>query len=215
MYRTSRMVWSTFGMILVGLSGTAMAAPAASKLLIATVDLQRVMAQAPGAVSRQKQLADLQASMQKQMDNLYEGRLLKDDERAELQTIQQTANPTPQQQTRREELHKLVETRNAEFNRLDKQATRTDTEQIRYTELLNILLRQKKQAEVLNTKLTQDLQTKAAALAAEVHAMVTDAINKVATNMGLDMVVDGQAVLFASKQTDITDAILKELNKSK
>ncbi len=181
------------------------------KILVAYVDLDRVFNEHPRMAEMRAELNRLREEAQKQLDNLYEGRLLNETERRELEQLQKLDNPTEQQRRRREELKKLSEDREKELQALESMENLTDQQRQRRAELINWLNQQNRRAMELNQQLQQQIAQKDNELTSQALDSIIKAITAVAEEMGLDMVIDKKAILYAKKEQDITQQVLAKL----
>lgn len=181
------------------------------KILVAYVDLDRIFNEHPQMPAMRAELNRLREEAQKQLDNLYEGRLLNETERRELEQLQKLDNPTEQQRRRREELKKLSEDREKELQSLESMENLSDQQRQRRAELINWLNQQNRRAMELNQQLQQQIAQKDNELTNQALASIVKAITAVAEEMGLEMVIDKKAVLYAKKEQDITQQVLTKL----
>jgi|GEM_PF-2064312 len=120
------------------------------------------------------------------------------DEQKELDTLLKTGND-----------------RRAELLSLSGKATRTDTENARIKELQALLksnsdARQKLQETLLKTLLDQKHSTEEKYI-----GMANDAVAQIAKDKNLTLVLSKNAVVWNSPTIDITDEVVKQLNKTK
>jgi Skp family chaperone for outer membrane proteins len=198
-------------LFICGSSRAADANPPA-KISVATIDVSRVMNEAKPISTLQTEFKEKRTDQQKQLDNLYAGRLLNDQERTELEKLQSQKSPTPAQTTRIAELTKLSDTREQELSRLSRLEKPTDEDRARATELSNWLDKQNQRAAQLRDQLDQSAQQQLGDLNKRAMDMVMNAVRALAQEKGIGMVVDRQAVLFATDDLDLTDLVLQRLN---
>lgn len=185
-----------------------------ARIPLAFVDLDRVLSEYKQAAALGKQLEEYRASLQKQLDNLRAGALLDDKDRQELEQLQQVASPSEAQKKRLQELADLEAQREREMNELSAKATLTDAEKARHTQLLNLLNAQNRRAQELNRKLSADYERRRNEVDTQVRSAIQAAINAVADEKGIDIVIDKKAVLRGGPDRDITDAVLSKLNST-
>ena len=183
-----------------------------SKIAIAVVDVARVMNEAKPIAGLDSEFRATLAAEQKQLDNLYAGRLLDDKERTELEDDQKLASPSDAQRKRMSDLAKLSDDREQELGRLMRLEKPTDTEQARRAELAGWLDRQNQRVSQLQETLNQERQQKQADITRRAMDLILAAVRSIAQQRGIDMVVDRQAVLFAQDDRDLTDVVLQQMN---
>jgi len=185
-----------------------------ARIPLAFVDLDRVLSEYKQAAALGKQLEEYRASLQKQLDNLRAGALLDDKDRQELEQLQQVASPNEAQKKRLQELTDIEAQREREMNELSAKATLTDAEKARHTQLLNLLNAQNRRAQELNRRLSADYERRRNEVDTQVRNAIQAAINAVADEKGIDIVIDKKAVLRGGADRDITDAVLSKLNSA-
>ncbi|MGQ9523748.1 MAG: OmpH family outer membrane protein [Armatimonadota bacterium] len=183
-----------------------------ARIPLAYVDLDRVLAEYKQAAQLSKQLEEYRASLQKQLDNLRAGALLEDKDRQELEQLQQVVSPNEAQKKRLQELADIEAQREREMSELSAKATLTDAEKARHTQLLNLLNAQNRRAQELNRKLSAEYDRKRNEIDTQVRNAIQAAINAVAEEKGIDIVIDKKAVLRGGADRDITDAVIAKLN---
>jgi len=184
-----------------------------SKLDIAFVDVGRVMNEAKPVSDLDSEFKSTLATQQKQLDNLYAGRLLDDKERTELEADQKLASPSDAQRKRMTELAKTSDDREAELNRLMRLEKPSDTDRARRAQLTNWLDRQNQRVVQIQETLNQARQQKQAEVYKRALDLIVATVRDLAQERGIDLVVERQAVLFGRDDRDLTDAVLQRLNK--
>jgi Skp family chaperone for outer membrane proteins len=167
----------------------------AAKVAVAVVNIQRVMNEAKPVASLDAEFKSTLDDQQKQLNNMYAGRLLDDKERAELETLQKLPSPNPTQTKRIAELAKL-----------------SDADRNRRTQLANYLEKQNQRVMQLQQSLGQARQQKQENVMERAMNTIMTAVRAVATERGIEMVVDRSTVLFSRDDRDITDEVLRRLN---
>jgi Skp family chaperone for outer membrane proteins len=187
---------------------------ASAKIPIAFVDLDRVLDEYQQANVLRKDLQTYSENLQKQLDNLRAARLLDDKDRQEMEALLKLPSPTDEQKKRIQALADIEAQREAEMATLSAKEPKTDAEKARHTQLLNLLNAQNRRAQELNRQLTAEMDQKIKETDDKVRKAILDAVNAVADEKGIDIVIDKKAVLRGGQDRDITDAVLKKLNGS-
>lgn len=190
----------------------ARAAEPAGKVAVAVVSMERVMNEAKPVAALDAEFKSTLSAQQKQLDNLYAGRLLDDKERAELETLQKLASPNGTQTKRIAELSKVSDERQTELERLTRLQNPSDADRNRRTQLQNNLERQNQRVMQLQQSLGQARQQKQQEVMQRAMQTVLAAVRGIAQERGIEMVVDQNSVLFSRDDRDITDEVLQRLN---
>ncbi|MBW3625006.1 MAG: OmpH family outer membrane protein [Armatimonadetes bacterium] len=199
-------------LMIAPVSRPARAADAAQRVAVAVVSMNRVMNEAKPVANLDAEFKATLADQQKQLNNLFAGRLLDDKERAELETLQKLAAPNANQTRRIAELSKVSDTRQTELERLSRLERPNDTERARKTELENYLNKQNQRVMQLQQSLGQARDKKQQEIYQRALDSVMTVVRAVAKERGIELVVDRNSVLFSSDDRDITDVILQRLN---
>jgi Skp family chaperone for outer membrane proteins len=183
-----------------------------AKIAVGFVDFARVMSEAKPVSDLDGQFKETLKAQQKQLDNLYAGRLLDDKERQELENLQKIAKPSDAQIKRMADLAKLSDDREQELSRLTRLENPSDDERARRTDLSNRFDRQNQRVLQLQDTLNDLRQKKQGDILKQATDLIINAIKAIAQERGLDMVVERQAVLFGKDDQDLTGAVLQRLN---
>lgn len=179
---------------------------------IAFVDVARVMNEAKPIADLDSEFRATLAAQQKQLDNLYAGRLLDDKERTELEADQKLASPSDVQRKRMADLAKLSDDREQELGRLMRLEKPSDADQARRTELAGWLDHQNQRVAQLQETLNQERQQKQADITRKAMDLILATVRGIAQERGIEMVLDRQAVLFGRDDRDLTDVVLQQMN---
>ena len=188
------------------------AEPAAGKVAVAVVNMDRIMKEAKPVAQLDTEVKATLANQQRQLDHLYAGRLLDDKERGELETLQKVASPNDGQKKRMAELAKLSDDRQAELDKLARMEKPSDAERARRTQLANWLDRQNQRVIQLQETLGQARTQKQGDVYQRAMNAILTVVQAVAQERGIEMVVDRGSVLFSRDDRDITEVVLQRLN---
>lgn len=184
----------------------------AARVAVAVVSVERVMNEAKPVAELDREFRATLASQQKQLDHLFAGRLLDDKERSEIETLQKLPSPSEAQRNRMAALAKISDDRQMELERLSRLEKPSDAERARRTQLANWLDRQNQRVVQLQESLGQTRQQKQQDVYKRAMSTVLGVIRTLATERGIELVVDRNSVLFSSADRDITDEVLQRLN---
>lgn len=187
----------------------------APKVAVAVVSMDRVMGEAKSVATLDNEFKATLTNQQRQLDNLYAGRLLDDKERAELETLQKLSSPNDSQKKRIAELTKFSNDREAELEKLAKMDKPSDSDRTRRTQLANYLEKQNQRVMQLQQSLGEARQKKQGEVYQRAMETILAAVRAEAQARGVDMVVDRGAVLFSKDTLDITEAVLQRMNGGK
>jgi Skp family chaperone for outer membrane proteins len=196
----------------IGSQSAYSADPPAGKVAVAYVDTARLMNESKAVAALQVEFQEYRKGQQKQLDDLYAGRFLDDQERTELESLQKVATRSSTQNDRITELAKLSDAREQEAKRLSVLEKPTDDERARLTQLSNWADKQNQRAAQLQDAIEKDAQQKSGQMNQRALASLQDAVKSVAQEKGIDMVIDRQAVLFSIDGRDLTDAVMQKIN---
>ncbi len=181
---------------------------------LAYVDAQRVIAEYKQAAEYAKSLNSFRNELQKPLDELQMGMLLDDGQRNDLKTLLAKASLTPAEQAKLNALKKQNEDNAAELRRLEALPTPSEQERKRRTELINRVNDQNAKAAALNDRLSRQFADRQREMDNKVRAEIQAAIDAVATQQAIEIVLDKEAVLHGGQDKDITDAVVAKLNSA-
>lgn len=176
------------------------------------VDVNRTIAEYKKAEEYAKSLDAFRSELQKQLSELEWGIFLDEGERNDLKTLLQKANLTQQEQAKLEALKKRNADTIEELKRLEAVAQPTPEQLKRRTALVNRLQAQNTVAGALNEKLSKQYSAKKQEMDERVRSEIQSAIDSVAAQQAVEIVLDKDAVLHGSKDKDLTDAVIAKLN---
>jgi Skp family chaperone for outer membrane proteins len=175
------------------------------------VDVQLVVQQSPAGQEVKKQLEQLHAQLQNQLELKKDTLGLTEAERTELNTLLAKASPSDQEKARIALLRGKTAKLDEELRNLRQKPTPTDTEKARLQELTQLF-------STAENKLRSDMETlqdqidqKRDELMSGLQDKILKAVGEVAKDQGLAMVVDKQALLFGGD--DITSQVAGKLKK--
>jgi Skp family chaperone for outer membrane proteins len=175
------------------------------------VDVKLVFQQAPVAQEAVKQAEQLKAQLQSQLALKQDTLALTEAERTELNALLAKASPSDTERGRIATLRGKTAKLDEELRGLRQKPTPTDTEKTRLQELTQLF-------STAETKLRSDMESlqgqldqKGDELMSSLQDKILKAVEDVAKDQGLAMVVDKQARLFGG--VDITSQVVGKLKK--
>ncbi len=177
---------------------------------IGLVDITRIGQEYTSLIEKNKDLENLLASRKSELEIRQSYRFLTEEEMQELLKLLALKEPTPEQKNRAKELVDLSQKRDAELLALDTKENLTPEEKARRSELRQIQTAADQKTEELAAAYTAEMQQERQKIEGNVVQAVRNAVTQVATEMGLAIVFDKDAILFGG--TDITDQVLQKLN---
>ncbi len=177
---------------------------------IGMVDITRIGQEYTSLLEKNKTLENLLASRKSELDIRQSYRFLTEEEMQELLKLLALKEPTPEQKSRAQELADLSQKRDAELLALDTKENLTPEEKARRSELRQLQTAADQKTQELAAAYTAEMQQERQKIEGNVIKAVRKAVTEVATEMGLPIVLDKDAILFGG--TDITDQVLKKLN---
>ncbi|HEY3284972.1 MAG TPA: OmpH family outer membrane protein [Armatimonadota bacterium] len=216
MVRTSRLgaPWLVGGTLLLALCAVRGATfVSAANTPLGFVDVKRTINEYKKAADYAKSLETFRAELQKPLTELESGMLLDEGQRNDLKTLL----AKPQRSAAEEQKLTALQTQNqnneTELRRLEALPNPTAEETRKKTEFINRMNDQNTKAATLNDRLSKQYAAKQQELDNQVRTDIQAAIDSVAADQGVDVVIDKEAVLHGSKEKDITDAVIAKLNK--
>jgi len=141
---------------------------------------------------------------------------LTEKEWAELDQLQakDPAKLSDQEKARLHELETLSQTRDKELTDLQALREPTPAQVARRKELNEIVNKNRKKIDALNAKYDQEVKAKEQELLTALKERIRKAVEAVAQEKGLVLVVEKAMLLYGAKSLDITPLVLKRLNTS-
>lgn len=201
-------------LVLLALVAPSFAAdPSPSASSIGAVDVPAVF---DGYSKTQKSNDELQAYSNKLMAKLQtvkDNSYLTDAEAEEFITLLDKSAPTPQDTARIKALEDLSASREKELTTLQVKSNLSDTEKARQKELQAMASASDERLAKENDESKKEFDAKKEEMSEAIRQDIVKAIETVAKQKNLTLVVDKVAVLYGG--TDITQAVLDTLNKKK
>lgn len=197
------------GAVLMVATGTAaLAAAPASE--VGVVDIEQIYASHPRLQELNRRFADFRQQQEAQLQRMFQTRLLTDEEQREFMDLLEMGAPTEAREARLTELAEDSTQREQRMAELRQNESRTAEEEQEYTELEQT--HNRRVAELTNLQLTleQAVTDKHDELWALVTENVGAAIQAVAEEQSLTLVLQKEAVLYGG--VDITDAVVALLS---
>jgi Skp family chaperone for outer membrane proteins len=187
------------------------AAPKSTGVAVGYVDLKSIFTDAPVAQAAVKRAEELKGQLQGELALMQDTVALSEEEQKELRTLLGKQNATDKEKARIAELRGKTGKLDEELVQLQQKPTPTEAEKARMQELTQLFSRAR-------TKLRQEMDARQTRLDQEgdklMHSLqekILKAVEDVAREQGLSMVVDKQARLFGGE--DITRAVVGKLKK--
>ena len=197
------------GAVLVVATGAAAlaAAPASD---VGVVDIEQIYASHPRLQELNQRFAEFRQQQEAQLQQMFQTRLLTDEEQREFTDLLEMGAPTEAREARLTELAQLSAQREQRLAELGQNESRTAEEEQEYTELEQT--HNRRVAELTNLQLTleQAVSDKHDELWGLVTEGVEAAVQAVAEEQSLTLVLQKEAVLYGG--VDITDAVVARLS---
>ena len=197
------------GAVLVVATGAAAlaAAPAAE---VGVVDIEQIYASHPRLQELNQRFAEFRQQQEAQLQQMFQTRLLTDEEQREFTDLLEMGAPTEAREARLTELAQLSAQREQRLVELGQNENRTAEEEQEHTGLEQTHTR--RVAELTNLQLTleQAVSDKHDELWGLVTEGVEAAVQAVAEEQSLTLVLQKEAVLYGG--VDITDAVVARLS---
>jgi Skp family chaperone for outer membrane proteins len=175
------------------------------------VDIKLVFQQAPAAQAAVKQAEQLKAQLQSELALKQDTVILTDAERAEMNSLLAKPTPSDKEKARIGELRGKTAKLGEELRNLQQKPTPTDTEKARLQELTQLFSTAENKLHSDMDTLQGQLDQKGDELMSGLQDKILKAVEEVAKDQGLAMVVDKQARLFGGD--DITSQVVGKLKK--
>ena len=209
----TRIVWlTTLIGICVGATLLAPAWAAAPAGQWGVVDTDRVAADYDEMTTLNVQFQQFQREQEAELEGQHKTRMLSDDERREYLDLIQMGAPTPERDARILELGGLSDDREKTLLELRENESRTPEEEADYTRLNQLYQTRVKELADLQLRAQQAVRAKLEELNKIVTEKVQQAVEAVAEEKQLSIVIRKDAVLHGG--VDITDDVLAKLNAS-
>jgi Skp family chaperone for outer membrane proteins len=184
-------------------------APRPAAVPLGFVDIKAVFQQAPAAQAAVKQAEQLKAQLQNELALKQDTLALTDAERTELNGLLAKASPSDKEKARIAELRGKTGKLDEELRSLRQKPTPTDAEKARLQELTQLLSTAENKLRTDMEALQTQLDQKGDELMSGLQDKILKAVEEVAKDQGLAMVVDKQARLFGG--VDITPQVVGKL----
>jgi Skp family chaperone for outer membrane proteins len=175
------------------------------------VDIKLVFQQAPVAQAAVKQAEQLKAQLQGELALKQDTLILTDVERTELNGLLAKPTPSDKEKARLAELRGKTAKLDEELRNLRQKPTPTETEKARLQELTQLFSTAENKLRSDMDTLQGQLDQKGDELMSGLQDKILKAVEEVAKDQGLAMVVDKQARLFGGD--DITSQVVGKLKK--
>jgi len=183
----------------------------AAAVSLGYVDIKLVFQQAPAAQAAVKQAEQLKAQLQSELALKQDTVILTDAERAEMNSLLAKPTPSDKEKARIGELRGKTAKLGEELRNLQQKPTPTDTEKARLQELTQLFSTAENKLHSDMDTLQGQLDQKGDELMSGLQDKILKAVEEVAKDQGLAMVVDKQARLFGGD--DITSQVVGKLKK--
>ncbi|MBE9565520.1 MAG: OmpH family outer membrane protein [Proteobacteria bacterium] len=195
-------------MLVVATGAAALAAAPASE--VGVVDIEQIYASYPRLQELNQRFAEFRQQQEAQLQQMFQTRLLTDEEQREFTDLLEMGAPTEAREARLTELAQLSAQRDQRLGELGENESRTAEEEQEYTELEQT--HNRRVAELTNLQLTleQAVSDKHDELWGLVTEGVEAAVQAVAEEQSLTLVLQKEAVLYGG--VDITDAVVARLS---
>jgi Skp family chaperone for outer membrane proteins len=175
------------------------------------VDIQTVSQQAPAAQEVKKQIEQLRAQLQNELELKKEMLGLTEAERTELNTLLAKPTPSDKEKARLAELRGKTAKLDEELRDLRQRPAPGATEKARLQELTQLFSSAETKLGTNKETLQDQLDQKREELLDGLQDKLLKAVEEVARDRGLAMVFDKQALLFGGE--DITSQVVARLKK--
>jgi Skp family chaperone for outer membrane proteins len=175
------------------------------------VDIKLVFQQAPAAQAAVKQAEQLKAQLQSELALKQDTLVLTDAERTELNGLLAKPTPNDKEKARIAELRGKTAKLDEELRNLRQKPTPTDADKARLQELTQLFRTAEDKLHTDMETLQGQLDQKGDELMSGLQDKILKAVEEVAKDQGLAMVVDKQARLFGGD--DITSQVVSKLKK--
>ncbi|MCE5324552.1 OmpH family outer membrane protein [bacterium] len=211
MLKSRTMAWVLAIMVVsAGLMATA-ASAADQAQKIAVVDVEKVYTNAPRVKQYSEELNAFGQDLSKKVDIRNQNMMLNEAEIQELVTLKTKSNRTAAEDARIKEIESTERTRDDQYRNLQATKEPTDEQKAQLKELQDMRQKAKDTLDALAKDYDGQLKSKQQELLGKADADIRGAINKVAGEKGITMVIAKDAVLFGG--LDITDDIIKNLDR--
>jgi Skp family chaperone for outer membrane proteins len=177
------------------------------------VDVQKVLQDSPAAVNARNEAEALKTRLQEKLAQRQEFIFLTNTELQELGTLQDKPQPqtTDKEKARIAELQKKSQSAEGELRGLQQKGSPSDTEKARMQELTTLRTQNMNRLQMAQQQAQEELDKKAGDLMDGLQNRILKAVEEVATDEKLPMVVDKQARLYGGR--DITESVINKLKK--
>jgi len=188
-------------------------APGDTTIPVGYVDVQKVLQDSPAAVNARKEAEALKGRLQEKLAQQQEFIFLTSAELQELSVLQEKpqAQTSDKEKARIAELQKKSQTAETELRGLQQKSGPSDTEKARMQELTNLRTQNMNRLQAAQQSAQEELDKKAGDLMDGLQGRILKAVEDVATEEKLPMVVDKQARLYGGR--DITESVINKLKK--
>jgi Skp family chaperone for outer membrane proteins len=186
------------------------AAPADRKGDLAVVDIEKLT----------KDYEDYKVDNQKflkfrddKIKSLQVREYLNPNEWDELEALEVKKNPKPEEEKRLEELRSLSDRRRQLKRELESKVDITDKDREELERIRKIPRSNQVRLEDMNVKLQNEIEQEYSRLSEKLRTQVTGVYERLSKNRGFTVVLDKTQVQWSSSDMDVTDEVLKQLNK--
>jgi Skp family chaperone for outer membrane proteins len=190
---------------------TSAAAPKSNQIAMGYVDLRTVFEDAPVAQAAKRSAEEMRGQLQRELSLMQDTVALSDEEQKELRTLLAKQNPSDKEKARIAELRGKTAKLDDELVQLQQKPAPTDAEKARMQELTQLFSRARNKLQQEMQARQDRLDQEGDKLMAGLQEKILKAVEDVAREQGLTMVVDKQARLFGGE--DITKAVVGKLKK--
>lgn len=180
-------------------------------ITVGYVDVQKVLQDSPAAVNARKNAEMLKTQLQERLASQSDYIFLTEGDQNELQALQKKEKPSDKDKARIAELQKKSQQAEAEYRTLQQKTGASDSEKARLAELAGMRTRNMSRLQQAQQQAQEELDKKAGALMEDLQGRILKAVEDVATDEKLSMVVDKQARLYGGR--DITEMVVAKLKK--
>ena len=207
-----RFVFAVVGVALLVVATGAAALAAAPASEVGVVDIEQIYASHPRLQELNQRFAEFRQQQEAQLQQMFQTRLLTDEEQQEFTDLLEMGAPTEAREARLTELALLSSQREELLVELRQNESRTAEEEQEYTELEQTHNRRVAELTTLQLTLEQAVSERHDELWQVITEGVEAAVQAVAEEQSLTLVLQKDAVLYGG--VDVTDAVVARLSGS-
>jgi Skp family chaperone for outer membrane proteins len=186
-------------------------APGDTTISVGYVDVQKVLQDSPAAVNARKEAESLKTRLQEQLAMQGDLLFLAEPEQEELKKLQAKEQTSDKEKARIADLQRKSQAAEEELRTLQQKTGASDAEKVRLSELSNMRSRNMSRLQLAQQNAQEELDKRAGDLMEALQTRILKAVETVATEEQLSMVVDKQARLYGGR--DITEMVVNRLKK--